>query len=419
MDESLLPRGEVGSEGKAWQGDRGVHGALQEEVSSRSRLLGRQPQVHGQYCTAVITKNVEYAVHPEEDRFLNIRELMHLMGLPHDFEIENPMKNWNHVCQNVPVSGEHCDILAKQVIAFCRGELNDSQVQFIKQDNIKQTVVAMERRLNMQEVKIEEEEYLQPTPVTPVTPFTPASPGGQFDSRKRHVIKDYVKREMTLKREPVVTDSSKSFGLWESCGMGGESEAFSQMGVKSEFDNFPGMGVKTEFEDFPEMGVKTEFEDFPEMGVKTEFEDFPGMGMKTEFEDFPEMWVKSEFEDFPGMEVQTEFEDFPGMEVKTEFENFPGVEVKTEFENFPGMEVQTEFEDFPGVDGKTEFVNYPGMEVKTKLDDFSGMEIKTEVEDLPEMGVNSEYTELQQEQRVSAQNMNVKMEKEKLPLEFR
>ena len=38
---------------------------------------------------------------PEEDRFLrNIRGLMPFMGLPHDFQMDNP-KNWNHVCQNV------------------------------------------------------------------------------------------------------------------------------------------------------------------------------------------------------------------------------------------------------------------------------------------------------------------------------
>jgi site-specific DNA-cytosine methylase len=28
-------------------------------------------------------------VHPDEDRFLNAREMMHLMGLPHDFEIDS------------------------------------------------------------------------------------------------------------------------------------------------------------------------------------------------------------------------------------------------------------------------------------------------------------------------------------------
>ena len=42
--------------------------------------------------------------HPHEDRFLNHRELMTLMGLPMDFELVNPLRNENHISQNVPVN---------------------------------------------------------------------------------------------------------------------------------------------------------------------------------------------------------------------------------------------------------------------------------------------------------------------------
>ena len=40
------------------------------------------PKFMGKTSTAIFTKNVMFAVHPTEDRFLNIRELMHLMGYP-------------------------------------------------------------------------------------------------------------------------------------------------------------------------------------------------------------------------------------------------------------------------------------------------------------------------------------------------
>ena len=53
----------------------------------------------GEAFTAVISKNIAFAVHPTEDRFFSIRELLHLMGMPHDFELENPRKNINHLCQ--------------------------------------------------------------------------------------------------------------------------------------------------------------------------------------------------------------------------------------------------------------------------------------------------------------------------------
>ena len=43
-------------------------------------------------------KTMLNGIHPDEDRYLNIREMMHLMGLPHDFEIDN-VKNFNHIAQ--------------------------------------------------------------------------------------------------------------------------------------------------------------------------------------------------------------------------------------------------------------------------------------------------------------------------------
>ena len=52
--------------------------------------------------TAVIRKNILMAVHPVQDRFFSVRELLHLMGMPHDYKIDD-IKNINHVCQNVPV----------------------------------------------------------------------------------------------------------------------------------------------------------------------------------------------------------------------------------------------------------------------------------------------------------------------------
>ena len=46
----------------------------------------------------LMSKTIEYGVHPEEDRFLNVREMMHLMGLPHDYEIDS-LANINHIAQ--------------------------------------------------------------------------------------------------------------------------------------------------------------------------------------------------------------------------------------------------------------------------------------------------------------------------------
>ena len=46
----------------------------------------------------LMSKTMAHAVHPEEDRFLNVREMMHLMGLPHDYKIDR-VGNVNHIAQ--------------------------------------------------------------------------------------------------------------------------------------------------------------------------------------------------------------------------------------------------------------------------------------------------------------------------------
>jgi site-specific DNA-cytosine methylase len=55
------------------------------------------------YINAIQGRIFHYTVHPNENRYLNIREYMHLMGLPSDFELAHK-KNLNHICQNVPVN---------------------------------------------------------------------------------------------------------------------------------------------------------------------------------------------------------------------------------------------------------------------------------------------------------------------------
>ena len=58
--------------------------------------------------------------HPIEDRFINYREAMTIMGLPSNFELLNPTKNTNHICQNVPVMT--AKDMADEVIATLEGK---------------------------------------------------------------------------------------------------------------------------------------------------------------------------------------------------------------------------------------------------------------------------------------------------------
>ena len=64
------------------------------------------------------------------------------MGMPHDFELENPRKNINHLCQNVPVNTSKD--WANEVVKFCKGEAEMSNYIYMKQDNIKQSITCEE-----------------------------------------------------------------------------------------------------------------------------------------------------------------------------------------------------------------------------------------------------------------------------------
>ena len=92
----------------------------------------------GKYFSAVISKNIAFAIHPTEDRFFNIRELLHLMGMPHDFQLKDARRNINHLCQNVPVNT--AADWAAEVVRFCRGEAKMTEYTFLRQDNINQTI---------------------------------------------------------------------------------------------------------------------------------------------------------------------------------------------------------------------------------------------------------------------------------------
>ncbi len=73
--------------------------------------------------------------HPDEDRYLTVREALSLMKLPDDFILLNPKRSLNHICQNVPVTtAEHP---ARMVKKYLEGSLDMIDTKFLVQDNKK------------------------------------------------------------------------------------------------------------------------------------------------------------------------------------------------------------------------------------------------------------------------------------------
>lgn len=87
---------------------------------------------------AVIGRNLADTVHPEQDRSLNIREALHMMAFPHDFELVGGLAKMNMIAQNVPVCTAAS--MVEEAIKFIKGELPMTDVDFVKQNNHNQKV---------------------------------------------------------------------------------------------------------------------------------------------------------------------------------------------------------------------------------------------------------------------------------------
>lgn len=67
-------------------------------------------------------------VHPDEDRYLTVKECMAIMKMPEDFEMIEPRRRLNHLCQNVPVT------TARSMADMVKDYLTGKNPEFIECD---------------------------------------------------------------------------------------------------------------------------------------------------------------------------------------------------------------------------------------------------------------------------------------------
>lgn len=77
---------------------------IQDKLDGGGNIMRRASYIPKDYIGAFVGHLPVSMTHPTEDRYLTYRECMSIMGLPQDFELLNPSRNLNHVCQNVPVT---------------------------------------------------------------------------------------------------------------------------------------------------------------------------------------------------------------------------------------------------------------------------------------------------------------------------
>lgn len=89
-----------------------------------------------EWINAVQGRVFLHSIHPTRDRWINIREWMHLMGLPHDFQIQD--QKYHHITQNVPTKTTSWVI--RGVKNWLDGKLKIMNTDFLLQDNIKRKI---------------------------------------------------------------------------------------------------------------------------------------------------------------------------------------------------------------------------------------------------------------------------------------
>jgi len=108
---------------------------IKNKLSMGKSFLDHSPAFYKECTNAIVGRTLQMIMHPTQPRGMSHREIMHLMGLPFDFDLQT--KRLNDVAQNVPTCTARDMTL--EVIKYLNGELEDSGFSNFKQDNLKES----------------------------------------------------------------------------------------------------------------------------------------------------------------------------------------------------------------------------------------------------------------------------------------
>jgi site-specific DNA-cytosine methylase len=109
-----------------------------DKLSNGKGVMFRGTVIPVDHIGAFVVHMPFVVTHPVEDRYINYREAMTIMGLPQDFELLDPEKSVNHICQNVPFLTARD--MASEVLAALEGKRNMEKASYLLQDNLSGTL---------------------------------------------------------------------------------------------------------------------------------------------------------------------------------------------------------------------------------------------------------------------------------------
>tara|TARA_Y100001954_G_scaffold3398_1_gene3998 strand:- start:198 stop:1394 length:1197 start_codon:yes stop_codon:yes gene_type:complete len=124
---------------------------IHRKLESGGNIMRKNIEFPKDHIGAFVGHLPTMLTHPDEDRFLTVRECLSIMKMPEDFILQGGIKNANHICQNVPVTT--AQDMAENVLRFCDGRLDNQMIEtdFVMQDNKTRTLKVENNPLRLDE----------------------------------------------------------------------------------------------------------------------------------------------------------------------------------------------------------------------------------------------------------------------------
>jgi site-specific DNA-cytosine methylase len=104
-----------------------------DKLKAGGNIMRKTTEIGKDFIGAFVGHFPIELTHPDQDRYINVREALSIMKMPKDFQLIGGKKNINMICQNVPVTT--ATDMAENVKRFLGGDCKTVESEFAIQDN--------------------------------------------------------------------------------------------------------------------------------------------------------------------------------------------------------------------------------------------------------------------------------------------
>ncbi len=106
---------------------------IHKKLESGGNIMRKTTEIPKDYIGAFVGHMPTCLTHPDEDRYLTVRECLGIMKMPKHFQLQGGRKNLNMICQNVPVTT--AEDMAFNIKEWLNGNLDSREADFAVFDN--------------------------------------------------------------------------------------------------------------------------------------------------------------------------------------------------------------------------------------------------------------------------------------------